>query len=137
MERNVFIDITTNNKPKKLKEVKVSFLSFVDPQELNNYRRAIDKCGSDVIDSEFPELNAIGNWVVKDISDADTPKDKREIETSFFAFARPDALVEFKQAIQKCGSDVIADNFPELSDVGCFDIREVSKKLSKDNDVSR
>jgi len=56
---------------------------------------------------------------------------QKEIKVSFYADVEENGLDEVLRAFNKCGADIIRGDFPELLNVGCFDVEVLRKKEAK------
>jgi len=53
---------------------------------------------------------------------------QKEIKVSFYADVDEKKFDDVLRAFNKCGANIIGGEFPELLNVGCFDMRVIDKK---------
>lgn len=53
---------------------------------------------------------------------------QKEIKVSFYADVEEKKMDDVLRAFNKCGAYIIGSEFPELMDVGCFDVEVMRKK---------
>ncbi len=53
---------------------------------------------------------------------------QKEIKVSFYADVEEKKMDYVLRAFNKCGADVIGSEFPELLNIGCFDVEVMRKK---------
>ena len=111
------------------KELTIKFYADIEEKNIKAVDEGLQKSGAYIIVDNFPELSNIGNFNIKILGDSKT-NDKKEIEIIFYANVDKNDLQSVKRGFQKCGADIITENFPELSNIGYFQIFE-SRKLNK------
>lgn len=52
-----------------------------------------------------------------------------EIKVSFVADVKPENLEKVRRAFNKCGADIISEEFPELKNIDTFDVRKNTMDL--------
>ena len=105
------------------KELKIKFYADIDGKDIMTVERGFRKCGVNIIVDNFPELSNIGNFNIK-VLGASKIEDKKEIEVTFYANVDKNNFLSVKRGFQKYGAEIIADNFPELDNIGSFKIIE-------------
>ena len=124
------------NYDKLDKEVKVKFYADIKREDIKEVEQSLKKSGADIIADNFPELKYISHFNIEILGNAKS-NDKKEIKVSFYAEMEEKDFESVEHGFQKSGADIIADNFPELSNIGYFKIFESSKlKLEENNAIN-
>ena len=104
-------------------EVKVSFLAYVKRFDLFNVKCAFNTAGADIISLNFPEISRVWNFKVHETND--NKNQNREICVKFNAELEDKDFAEVRRGFDKCGAEIIGEDFPELWDIGYFNVERV------------
>lgn len=102
-------------------ETRVSFFACVKRFDLLNVKCAFNTAGADIICLNFPEISKAWNFKVHEVSGTQDV----EICVKFCIELEDKDFSEVKHGFDKCGAEIISKDFPELWDIGYFNVERL------------
>lgn len=106
-------------------EAKISFFAYVKRFDLFNVKCAFNTAGADIICLNFPEISRAWDFKVYETNGIQDV----EICVKFCIELEDKDFPEVKRGFDKCGAEIIGKDFPELWDIGYFNVERKGEAL--------